>query len=250
MYGFTFFIDSILPYISIPILVLGTIWRLWQWFSVPLPLRIGLAPIPKTQTGIVGRITAEVLLFRTFFDSERAFWFVVWPFHVMILLVLVHHAMGFGQDLFVAYWPQVNLSVYNTVLLVIGFSAWILIALLIYIIFRRFYRGDIRRMSFFSDYFAVFLILAVVVAGTYMTFVTNITAAPGWHDTALNWGIGLLTFHPSPIGNPVFSIHFLFVQALFIYFPFSKLFHPFGQITSRMMTQKEERLNPEGVVVK
>ena len=250
MNGFTFFIDSILPYISVPVLVLGTIWRLWQWFNVPLPLRIGLPPIPRTQNGVTRRIAAEVLLFRTLFNSKRDFWFVIWPFHLVGLLVLVHHAMGFGQDLFIAYWPLVDLSKYNTALFIIGLGAWLFIALLLYILVRRFYRADVRRMSSLSNYMALFLILAAAVSDTYMTFVTNITSTPGWHEIALKWGIGLLTFHPSPIGSPVFSIHFLFVQALFIYFPFSKLFHPFGQITSGMMTQKEEPLNPEGVVVK
>jgi nitrate reductase gamma subunit len=250
MNGFTFFVDTILPYLSIPVLVAGTIWRLWQWFRVPLPLRIGLAPIPKTQFGVVGRIASEVLLFRTFFDSERAFWFVIWPFHAVLLIALVHHAMGFGQDALITYWPHVDLRQYNAVIYIIGFGAWLLILFLVYILLRRVYRVDIRRMSFMSDYVAVLLILAVVVTGTYMTFVADITSRPGWHETALKWGIGLITFHPSPVGSPTFSIHFLFAQALFFYFPFSKIFHPFGQIASRMMTRKEEPLNPEGVVVK
>lgn len=250
MHGFTSFIDGVLPYISFPVLVIGTIWRLWQWFSIPLPLRIGLAPIPRTQTGVVGRIAVEFLLFRSLFDGERAFWFVIWPFHVIGFLVVVHHAMGLGQDLLVAYWPHVDLVSYNTVLFVIGLSAWLLIVFLLYIVIRRLYKADIRRMSFLSDYVAVLLILMTVAAGIYVTFVTDITSTPGWHETVLKWATGLLTFHPSSVESPVFSIHFVLVQALFIYFPFSKLFHPFGQIASLTMTRKEEPLNSEGVVVK
>jgi nitrate reductase gamma subunit len=115
----------------------------------------------------------------------------------------------------------VDLRQYNVVLYIIGFGAWLLIVFLLYILLRRLYRADVRRMSFMSDYVAVLLILAVVVTGTYITFVADIASTPGWHETALKWGIGLVHFHPSPIGSRAFSIHFLFVQTLFIYFPFT-----------------------------
>lgn len=250
MSGFMFFVDGILPYISVPILLIGTIWQLWRWFSVPLPLRIGLAPVPTTQMGVVGKIAAEVFLFRTFFDSERAFWFVVWPFHVVGLFTLAHHVLGFGQDLLVIYWPHVVIPQFETILFVLALGAWLLIAFLLYILVRRLYMAEIRRMSFFGDYVAVLLILGVVAAGTYMSSFSGLTSAKNWHETALKWGMGLVTFRPTSAGSLLFSIHFLFVQALFIYFPFSKLFHPFGQVTSRMMSQKEELLHPETAVVK
>jgi nitrate reductase gamma subunit len=199
---------------------------------------------------VARRIAAEVFLFRTFFHSEQAFWLVIFPFHVVGLLTLVHHALGFGQDILTVYWPFVNLSQYNAALSVLGQGAWLLLAFLLYILIRRLYKSEVRRMSFFSDYVAVLLIAAVVITGTYMTFGSHITASQAWHEAAIKWGKGLTTFQPSPIVDPVFTTHFMFVQLLFIYFPISKLFHPFGQITSRMMTLKEEPLNLEGVVVK
>jgi len=242
---FTFVVDCILPYISFPILVAGTVYRLWQWFCIPLPLRIGLSPIPTTHRGIVGRITTEVLLFRTLFNSERTLWFIIWPFHVIGLFTLGNHILGLADGLMETYLPQLVVPQIATVLYIIAFAAWLLIAFLLYILIRRIYKVEVRQMSFFSDYIAVILLLGLVSAGAYMAFFT---------DTDMNavarWGMGLITFHPTSVGSLIFSIHFLFAQALFIYFPFSKLFHPLGQIASRMITQKEDLLNPEGTIVK
>lgn len=242
---FIFLVDCILPYISIPILVIGTIYRLWRWFSIPLPLRIGLAPIPTTKKGIVGRIAAELFLFRTLFGSERAFWFIVWPFHVAGLFTLGNHVLGLADGLLETYAPNIVIPQMKTALFVIGFFAWLLIAFLLYILIRRLYQVELRRMSFFSDYLAVLLLLGLVSAGAYMAFFTDTDM-----QAVARWGMGLMTFHPTPVGSLIFSIHFFFAQTLFIYFPFSKLFHPLGQITSRLMTQKEELLNSEGMAVK
>jgi nitrate reductase gamma subunit len=243
--AFTFIVDCILPYFSFTVLGVGTIYRLWKWFSIPLPLRIGLSPIPTTQRGIIGRIAAEIFLFRTFFNSERAFWFIVWPFHVAGLLTLINHLLGLSDGLIQAYLPHIVIPQLATVLFVLAFAAWLLIALLLYILIRRLYKVEIRRMSFFSDYIAVVLILALVSMGAYMAFFTETDMT-----AVAKWGTGLMTLRPVSVGNVIFSIHFLIAQALFIYFPFSKLFHPLGQIASRMMTQKEELLNPEGTIVK
>jgi nitrate reductase gamma subunit len=224
---------------------MGTVCRIWQWFKIPLPLRIGLSPIPKTYTGVVGLIASEFLVFRTLFKSEKAFWFVIWPFHIAGLFTLGNHVLGLADGLIEAYLPGMVIPQIKEILFVLGFVAWVLIALLLYVLVRRYYNVEIRKMSFFSDYLAIFIILGLISAGAYMAFFTETDMAE-----VARWGTGLFMFKPEPVGNLIFSIHFLFAQALFIYFPFSKLFHPLGQIASRMMTQKEELLNPEGVAVK
>jgi nitrate reductase gamma subunit len=242
---FTFFVDCILPYISFSILGVGTIYRLWKWFSIPLPLKIGLEPIPKTVLGIWGRIAFEFFFFRTLYHSERTFWLIVWPFHLAGLFTISNHLLGLADGLLGVYVPHVAIPQIATVLFILAFSAWILIALLVYIFVRRLCKVEIRRMSFFSDYLAIILLLGLISAGAYMAFFTETDM-----QNVAKWGLGLMTFHPVSVGSLIFSIHFLFAQALFIYFPFSKLFHPLGQITSRMMTQKEDLLNPEGAAVR
>jgi nitrate reductase gamma subunit len=242
---FLFIIDCVFPYISFPIFIIGSVYRIWRWFAIPLPLRIGLAPIPKTYTGVFGLVAAEFLFFRTLFKSEKSFWLIIWPFHIAGLVTLGNHILGLADGLIEDYLPGVEIPQIKDILFVLGFVAWVLIALLLYILIRRYYNVEIRKISFFSDYLAIFLILGLISAGAYMAFFTETDMT-----AVARWGTGLFIFKPEPVGNLIFSIHFLFAQALFVYFPFSKLFHPLGQIASRMMTQKEELLNPEGVAVK
>jgi nitrate reductase gamma subunit len=68
----------------------------------------------------------------------------------------------------------------------------------------------------------------------------------------LKWSLGLATFQPHIVtGSWIFAVHCLTGFGLFLYFPFSKLFHPLGQVTNRWtMTQKEEPLVEKGAVVK
>lgn len=245
MTAFMFFTDCFLPYISFPVLVIGTIWRLWTWFRIPLPLRVGLAPVPTTQRGVIGRIVIEVLLFRTFFLSERAFWFIIWPFHLIGLIILWGHLTGFADGLRKVYAPHLTIPWYEIIYFIAAPAALLWIALLLWIFIRRLYKVEIRRMSYFSDYVALLLIFGVILTGTYMRYFVEVDK-----DAIIRMFLGLMTFKPVSVGSWIFSLHFLFAQVLFIYFPFSKLFHPLGQIASRMITQKEKLLHPEGVVVK
>jgi nitrate reductase gamma subunit len=242
---FLYVVDCVLPYICFPVFIIGAIYRVWQWFRIPLPLRIGLAPVPRTYTGILGLIAAEFFVFRTLFKSEKTLWLIIWPFHVAGLLTLGNHILGLADGLIEAYLPGNQVPQIKDILFVLGFVAWLLIALLLYILFRRYNNLEIRKMSFFSDYLAIFLILGLISVGAYMAFFTETDMT-----AVARWGTGLFMLKPEPVGNFIFSIHFLLAQVLFVYFPFSKLFHPLGQIASRMMTQKEELLNPEGAAVK
>ncbi len=83
--------------------------------------------------------------------------------------------------------------------------------------------------------------------GTYMSFFMEVDMAE-----VMKWGLGLMTLQPHVVeGSWLFALHTATAFSLFIYFPFSKLFHPLGQITNRWtMTQKEEKLIAGGSVVK
>ncbi|MBI4329868.1 MAG: respiratory nitrate reductase subunit gamma [Chloroflexi bacterium] len=242
---FSFFVDAVLPYISFPLFGLGLLWRLRDWARTPLPLNVGLPPFPRTNPGRVRRIASEVILFRTFLQSDRPFWFIIWPFHVAGLLTLGNHLLGITDGMLEVYAPGSSPPQVKTILFVAAFAAWLLVGFLLTIGLRRFLNHEIRRMSFASDYFPVFLLLGLVSSGAYMSFF-----APVDMRAVSAWGQGLFTFRPVPVGSPAFSVHFLFGQTLFMYFPFGKLFHPLGQIASRMMTRREDPLNPEGKVLR
>jgi len=87
----------------------------------------------------------------------------------------------------------------------------------------------LRYLSLPSDYFALFLLLGVVLSGISMRYLTKVDLV-----AVKELSLGLVTLRPvmpEGIGLPFF-VHLLFVSALFAYFPFSKLVHMGGVFLS------------------
>lgn len=242
-----FSIEIVLPYIAVVVFVAGTGYRLWHWLKTPLPLNINLAPAKTTWKAVAGKIAAETLIFISLFRSDRVLWVVAWVMHVSALVVLLGtHLFGFFSDI-IEIWTPYSITGRNIVIDVAAAFAFPLIATLLILLFKRIFTREIRRISIPTDYFALGLILAHVIGGTYMTFF----AEPDLTEVT-RWGVGLVTFRPHLVeGSWIFVVHLVTGFSLFIYFPFSKLFHAMGQAINRWtMTQKEEELVRGGVVVK
>jgi nitrate reductase gamma subunit len=100
---------------------------------------------------------------------------------------------------------------------------------LLYLLGRRLFDSRVRYISLPADYFALFLLLGVVVSGIFMRYITKVDLVK-----VKEFCIGLVTLQPvvgEGIGLPFF-IHLTFVSALFAYFPFSKLVHMGGVFLS------------------
>ncbi len=247
MSGLVFFIEGIFPYIAIVLFVLGTIYRLWCWLRTPVPLNINLAPAKTTWKAVTGKIAAEVLLFISLLRNDKVLWVTAWVMHVCGLIVIVaSHFFGIIDASVEAYTPY-SIPYSKTILYVAALFAFPLIATLLVLLFRHIISRDIRRITIPVDYVALGLILAHVFGGTYMSFFTEVDM-----DKVAAWGMGLMTFRPVVVeGSWIFAVHCATCFITFAYFPFSKLFHPLGQITNRWtMTQKEIELIIGGRVVK
>jgi nitrate reductase gamma subunit len=242
-----FFLEGIFPYIASIIFVAGTVYRLWQWFKRPVPLRINLAPAKTTWTGVTGKIAAEVLLFVSLMRNDKPLWAIAWTMHICALVILVgSHFYGLMAESARIYTGY-TLPLARTIPYIAALFSFPLVAGLLYFVFKRIFSPEVRRITIPTDYFALGLILAHVGNGIYMSFFTHLDLTE-----AIKWGLGLATFHPYIIpGSWIFAVHCLTGFGLFLYFPFSKLFHPLGQITNRWtMTQKETPLISGGAVVK
>ena len=246
MNGLVFFIEGIFPYIAIIVFVLGTVYRLWCWLRTPVPLNINLAPAKRTWKAVTGKIAAEVLLFISLLRNDKALWVTAWMMHLCGLVILSSHLFGIVDANVEAYTPY-TIPFSKTILYVTATFAFPLIGTLLIILFRRILTKEIRRISVPTDYVAISLILAHVLGGTYMSFFTEIDM-----NGVAAWGMGLMTFRPVIVeGSWIFAVHCATCFTTFMYFPFSKLFHPLGQITNRWtMTQKEIELITGGRVIK
>jgi nitrate reductase gamma subunit len=101
-------------------------------------------------------------------------------------------------------------------------SGLVLFAAVIYLLLRRIIIPQVNYISQASDYFPLFLIIAIAVSGILMRYFTKVDVVAIKELT-----LGLVTFGPTiPEGvGGLFYVHMFLVCVLLIYFPFSKLMH-------------------------
>jgi nitrate reductase gamma subunit len=248
------------PYLAIAVFLIGLAYRILIWAGAPVPYRIPTTcgqerslpwirqnrlDNPHSLLGVLGRMALEVLLFRSLFrntrvgmtpgkrlvyQSDKVLWAVALLFHWCFLIIFLRHLRFFlepvpwlvGQ---LEYWDGFFQLMVPTFLVT---DALITVALL-FLLARRLYDPQVRYISLPADYFALFVLLGVVISGIFMRYITKVDLV-----AVKELSVGLVTLNPvvpAGIGLPFF-IHLFFVCVLFAYFPFSKLMHMGGVFLS------------------
>jgi nitrate reductase gamma subunit len=249
----------IVPYAAFCIFLAGFCYRVISWAKSPVPFRIPTTcgqqkslpwiksarlDNPSTGIGVVGRMALEVLAFRSLFRNNRSelfngryafgdskyLWLGALAFHWSLLLIVIRHLRLVIQPV-----PQfiITLGAVDS-FFQIGSSALylsdvVVLCALTYLLLRRLYDLQLRYISQFSDYFAPFLLLGIILSGMLMRYVTRVDVV-----AVKQLALGLATFHPVlPDGmGIVFLVHLLLISTLAAYFPFSKLMHMGGVFLS------------------
>ncbi len=226
-----------LIYLSVAVFLSGMGWRLWTWLRAPLPLKIVLTPAPVTASGVTSRIAGELFLFRSLFRGDRALWCAAWLFHISLVMLAAGHfgglvAPGFAQALLGLTEGQ-----FHELAQVTGGAFGILAVLpLLWLLLRRLVAERLRYISTLGDYFALGLLLLIIMTGNQMRFMGGLDLAQ-----ARLFVSGLLDFHPvAAPADPVFALHLVLVCGLVAYIPFSKLVHMGGLFFSPTLTQKND----------
>lgn len=255
----------VIPYAALFIFLAGVVGRLLLWSHSPVPFRIpttagqqkslpwikpGKIENPSTAAGVFGRMLLEILLFRSLFrhstmefrkgprvtyEGEKWLWLSAILFHYSLLVVLIRHLRfltepvpifvtalealdGFMQT-GIGPWPGLGLPS-------LFLSGVVLLAATGYLFLRRVYIPTVRYISLPSDYFPLFLMMAITVTGILMRYFIKVDVV-----RVKELVMGLVTFHPQvPQGIGVlFYLHLFLVCCLLAYFPFSKLVH-FGGV--------------------
>jgi nitrate reductase gamma subunit len=250
----------VLPYLAIVLFLAGMTYRVLRWAGAPVPFRIPTVcgqqqslpwikqsrlESPSTTLHVLGRMALEVLLFRSLFRNTRVeltpaqrlvyqpdkyLWVAALAFHWCFLLVFLRHMRFFLEP---TPWLVMFLDGFDgffqlTVPTFLLTNA-VIAAALLYLLGRRLLDSQVRYISLPADYFALFLLLAVVGSGIFMRYVTKVDVV-GVKELSL----GLVTLQPvlpEGIGLPFF-VHLFLVSVLFAYFPFSKLVHMGGVFLS------------------
>lgn len=249
------------PYVAVAIFVAGFIKKVIGWASTPQPFSIATTggqqqslpwvkqakfDNPSTPFQTVVRMALEVLCFRSLFrntkldnrasegrvgyGSDKSLWLFSLMFHYSFLIVLFRHMRFFLEPVpmlvtgveFVDSILQIAApTLYLTdVFFVVGVT---------FLLARRIWDPKVNYISLVSDYFPLFLILAIALSGIYMRYFAKVDVI-----AIKQLAIGLVSFKPviPPNIDWSFYMHFFLVCVLWAYFPFSKLMHLGGVFLS------------------
>ncbi|MFC2046776.1 sulfate reduction electron transfer complex DsrMKJOP subunit DsrM [Chloroflexota bacterium] len=246
----------IFPYAAVAIFVVGIVYRVVKWARAPVPFHIPTVcgqqkslpwiksekiESPNSTAGVIVRMALEVLLFRSLFRNEkfqlenrqrlifkgnRLLWLGGLVFHWSLLTILFRHSRLFIQPIpdLIIYVRDIDGIAQGLIPAIYLTDIAILIALT-YLFIRRVIYPQIRYISLPSDYFALFLLLGVIILGVLVRWVFKVDIG-GVKELAM----GALIFKPViPDGiGLAFYIHIFLVSVLFAYFPFSKMIHAAG----------------------
>jgi nitrate reductase gamma subunit len=247
----------ILPGVALAVFVGGVIVRVVQWARVPVPFKITTTcgqqksidgidnntfDCPHDGKSAFMRMAGEVLLFRTLFRNTKAaltadrnlvygsskwLWLAAIVFHYSFLVVVLRHLRFFMQPVPAPVdWLTTVDGMFEIGLPSIYITSFTLLAGLGYLLYRRLADAQVRFMSLVSDYFALLLLLAVVVSGGLLRYTPARVDIVQVKELAM----GIWTMQPAVVtgASPIFYIHLFLVSVLLGYFPFSKLMHASG----------------------
>ncbi len=247
------------PYAALALFLGGVTARVLGWASSPVPFRIPTtcgqqkslpwirqAKIenPSTALGVTARMALEVLCFRSLFRNTRTqirdgrlsylsskwLWAAGLAFHYAFLVVVLRHLRFFAEPVprFVLALGRVD-GFLMLGLPVFYASTGLFLGAVTFLFLRRVASPALRYISLPTDYFPLFLLLAIGLSGAWLRHVSKIDV-PAVKATVM----GLLHLAPRPAAElgAVFYVHLFLVSVLLAYFPFSKLVHGAGVFMS------------------
>lgn len=226
-----------LIYLSVAIFLLGMAWRISTWLRAPAPLKIPLTPGPASRAGVAGRLAGEVILFRSLYRADKWLWAAGWTFHLALVLLAAGHVGGLVcPDLARAVLGLTTAGFTRMAQFTGGAIGILAVASLLCLLGRRFLIARVRHVSAFSDYFALALLLLMIMTGNHMRFRGGLDIAQAREFVA-----GLLAFQPAPPPDSgPFVAHMVFACALLVYAPFSKLMHFGGVFFNPALNQRND----------
>lgn len=254
--GMNYLFAVIFPYIALLTFIVGVTYRIVNWGRSAVPFRVPTTggqqtslpwikankfDNPSNSYEVIIRMILEVLLFRSLFrntkaelhngprlvyGSEKLLWLAAIAFHYSFLVILLRHLRFFTVPVpapieFLEFMD----SFFQVGSPLVYITNFLIVIALLFLLYRRIGMPQIKYISLPSDYFPLFLILAIAISGILMRYFDKVDIV-GVKQIAM----GLATFRPTiPDGiGVIFYIHFALVCTLFAYFPFSKLVHMGG----------------------
>ncbi len=222
---------AFLFYFAALVFVTGVVFKIAQYTRTPAPLKIPTTPAPTTRSGVVFRMTREVVLFESLFRGNKWTWIFGWIFHFGLLLVTLRHLRYFIEPVWFPIQLVQPFGIYGGMAMVVGLGGlWA----------RRYFVDRVRYISSPSDHLILALLVLIGCSGLLMKF--------AFHTDVVeikSFFLGLYAFDIKPLpADPLLLLHLFLVATLLIIFPYSKLLHAPGLFFSPTRNQVD---NPREV---
>ncbi len=226
----------VIPYLTLLIFVCGMTYRVSQWLkSRELTGLRTVAVVPYTFTtfDIIKDLFKRVFTFYTLPKMEKD--------RVLILgTVMFHFGIWFSLlgHLAMVIPMGISLQLHEFIALYVGGGAGLIafVGLLI-LTARRTVQHRMRLISYLDDYFAISILLVLIVLGLTQTFYIK----PNFMATVSPWLVSLLTFSPEVISmsqiSTVTTAHILVSMIFIAYIPFGKMAHVVSSIFQPTITK-------------
>jgi nitrate reductase gamma subunit len=252
MYALYYIIFALLPYAVVVVFIAGIIYRCLNWFNAK-----GLTGLCNVNLGLYEHdffstsadVLKRVFLFYTLpgKDKDNALFAGSFMFHWGIWIVLFGHLGIILPENMLSKYFGITPAVHHTLALYLGGAGGLMaLAGLLILIYRRFAGSSaelrivnsynikipVNRFSYIDDFFADFLLLAIIMLGLLQTLGIS-PFYPSYIQSVSLWMYSLLTFHPQIsyiISEPILQAHAVLAMILVAYFPWGKLIHPFSYL--------------------
>ncbi|MFZ5916188.1 MAG: respiratory nitrate reductase subunit gamma [Chloroflexota bacterium] len=231
-----YFFSYITPYIAVIVLVGGLAFQVYRWRQKsPVVAHMSLYPRPEGRLARVWDTLVDLFTLKGLFRVNRPLWIGGFVMHVGLLMLLLGHVRAVTDYYFL--WDLLNWGEeqQHTFSAVAGLIAGVLfLAPLFYLLGRR-WSGAVKWLSTPEDFFVLYLLMAIAITGNHMRLVLEVD-----QHAVRDFMQGLFLFNWKPVpesGGVSFVWHFVLVQVLMVYFPFSKLLHTIGAVFSKMVTK-------------
>ena len=259
------FFGASFPYLAFCIFIIGFVYKVVNWGKSPVPFRIPTTggqfqsyepetfkqnklDCPQTGAQTFFRMAFEVLTFRSLFrntevslhktkdgpvvayNSEKWLWGFALLFHYAFFVIAIRHLRLFLEPIpFFVNWLEFADGLMQIGQPTLYMTDAAIVLGLLFLAVRRLADSKLNYFSYVSDFFPLFLLLAIALSGIYMRYYAQVDIIAIKQLT-----MGLMTFNyviPETI-DVSFYVHIFLVSVLMIYFPFSKLMHFAGVFLS------------------
>lgn len=263
--GLSYLFGIVLPYSAMTVLICGFILRMADWLRRPVPfcipttcgqeksldwIRQDKLESPSNFLYAAARVLSEVFFFRSLFRNTRSelykgsnlaygsnkwLWLGGLAFHWSLLVIVLRHARFFFIMVpdSLQYLDDADRFL-DVTLPAFYMTDALVLAAVTFLVLRRIRDARMRVISLPSDFFPLFLIMAIVAAGISMRYVTKVDVMP---VKALMLNLVNFSFEPPGEIGTLFYVHLFLICVLAIYFPFSKLMHMGGIFLSPTRNQ-------------